>query len=601
MRLQIPLGPSSDRPRRPGALLLSVFLLAAGCGGSEPAAPEETSTSTPELALPDRVEVPSPDRPVTELELVEDHSEAVANRLVDLADKLRRRDFGAALDWFDGSFAAHGLVGLAEPEVEPLPLDAERHTWDVTTAPVVGRDGFLAGLQEWIGPWKRVETVVWKVKAAEFQTGRPVWGTVRLKITVLGTDERGGPRHVSAWARTRVEKILGEWRLTHLGLESLKEERREAYLFSDVSAAAGVAHAGIRFGQPGNERFAWNGAAAGDADGDGLYDLFVPSAQRNFLYIARDDDGVLAFDDQTEERGVGGSAGGTGCVFFDLEGDGDQDLALADVGWREPDGAIGGNRLRFYRNGGEGKFEEAGAELGFDRLAYGYTLVVLDRDLDGFLDLYLCNYGRPQAEPNNSWLQASNGMPNVLFANDGGTRLVDATEAAGMADSSWSYAAAAADFDVDGDQDLYVANDYGHNHLWRNDGAGGFADAAEALGVRDLGNGMGTSWGDLDNDGGLDLYVANMSSTAGNRILRRLQQQDGVTADLKKMAAGNSVFLAHGEPRGDSPGFERLSRDAGGVGGAWAWSPALFDLDLDGRLDVFNANGFVTGDTAADT
>ena len=584
-----------DRPPPLRLPSLGLLLLAA-CGGGEG---EGTPGPPPGADRPDAVVIPVPDRPVVDMGTVEDFSEIVANRFVDLADKLRRRDFDAARDWLDPAFAGHGWTGLGAPEVTDLSLGASRHAWDVSAPPVVGRAGFLDQLQAWIGPWERMETVVWKVKAAEFQRGTPPWGRVRAQITLMGDDREGGPRSIVAWAQTRVERSGGNWVLTHLALESLTEERRPAPIFTDVSAATGLAFAGTRFGQPGNKRFAWNGAAAGDADGDGLFDLFLPSEGRNFLYLARQEDGVQTFVEEGAQRGVGGPAGGTGCVFFDLEGDGDQDLALADVGWERADGSRGGNPLRFYRNDGSGSFDEVGSELGFDRLCYGYTLVVLDHDLDGALDLFLCNYGRQQDEPNNSWVQATNGMPNVLFANRDGRALEDVTEAVGIRDTFWSYAAAAADFDLDGDQDLYVANDYGRNQLWQNDGRGGFEDTADELGVGDLGNGMGASFGDLDSDGALDLYVANMSSTAGNRILRRLQRQDGAAADLRKMASGNSIFRLRGANGGAR--FDRLDPGAGGINGAWAWSVALFDLDLDGRLDVFNANGFVSGDSAADT
>jgi hypothetical protein len=105
---------------------------------------------------------------------------------------------------------------------------------------------------------------------------------------------------------------------------------------------------------------------------------------------------------------------------------------------------------------------------------------------------------------------------------------------------------------------------------------------------------MGAAFGDLDNDGRVDLYVSNMSSTAGNRILKRLSESSG-TRDLLKMAAGNSIFMAAGGT------FERLDPALGGIGASWAWAPALFDLDLDGRLDVYCASGFVSGDSLADT
>ena len=167
----------------------------------------------------------------------------------------------------------------------------------------------------------------------------------------------------------------------------------------------------------------------------------------------------------------------------------------------------------------------------------------------------------------------------------------------GLAGDRWTYACAAADHDGDGDLDLYVANDYGSNQLWSNQGDGTFVDVAGELGVTDQGNGMGVTWGDFDCDGRLDLYVANMSSTAGNRILKRLKESlpEGDRKALQKAAAGNSVFVA----RGDA--FERMPASAGGTGGNWAWSAAVVDLDLDACLDVFCVNGFNTGDLPHDT
>ncbi|MEL6715329.1 MAG: hypothetical protein AAFP86_16240, partial [Planctomycetota bacterium] len=101
-------------------------------------------------------------------------------------------------------------------------------------------------------------------------------------------------------------------------------------------------------------------------------------------------------------------------------------------------------------------------------------------------------------------------------------------------------------------------------------------------------------------DGRLDLYVSNMSSTAGNRILGRLGDEldADVHALLKKLAAGNSIFLAGGSAE---DGFQRLPRERGGIDASWAWSAALFDVELDGDLDVFCANGFITGELPFDT
>jgi hypothetical protein len=586
--------------RSTGGTVALLVLLGAGCSPAErppekaqaPAAlssaPSAASTTA---AAPAKVEVPVPDAPVVHMDAVEDSSEAVANTLVELADKLRRRDFGAAMAWFAPEFAGHALAPLPLAKEELLALAAEKESADVAQARVVDGPGFLESLRARIGAWARVEAVTPKVKAAEFQAGLPAWGKVRQQWTFIGSDELGGPRSLVIWAQTRVESRAGRWVLTALALESLDEFRRSAPIFRDVATAAGVAHAGIRFGKPGTESFAWNGAALGDADGDGLEDLFVPSRPRNFLYRARAEGG---FVDEAEARGVARPGGGTGAVFFDFDNDRDQDLALAEVGW-VTGSEVGGNALRLWVNDGAGRFTERGAELGLGEPCHGFSLAVLDADRDGFLDLYVCNYGRVEAEPNNSWVQATNGTPDRLYRNLEGRGFREEAVERGLADTSWSYAAAAADFDADGDTDLYVANDYGTNSLWVNDGTGRFTDRASAAGVTDLGNGMGAAWGDLDNDGRLDLYVANMSSTAGRRILERMLQKESLWKDLSKMAAGNSIFLNRGES------FELLPSKQGGIGASWAWAPALFDLDLDGRLDVYCCSGFVTGDTAADT
>jgi hypothetical protein len=355
-----------------------------------------------------------------------------------------------------------------------------------------------------------------------------------------------------------------------------------------------VDHWAERLGTPENSNFYWRGAAIADVNQDGWFDIFTSIGPRNFLYLSRGDG---TFHDATESAGLLKPGGVTSPLFFDYDRDGDPDLLCAHVGW-ERDGVPHGESLHLYRNDGEAHFTEVSAEVGLDWIhVNAFSTVAADFDGDGWLDVYICAYQRLDAEYPNSWHDATNGKPNVLLRNLGGKKFENIAGSSGVEGLAWSYAAAAADFDEDGDQDLYVANDYGSNNLYVNRGDGTFEDLAEQYGVLDTGNGMGATWGDLDGDGDLDLYVSNMSSAAGQRILKRIADSSstGIEATLFKLAAGNSIFLQN------ENGFTRLAPGKGGVLASWAWGASLLDLDLDGHLDVYVANGFISGDSPKDT
>lgn len=591
------------------ALCVSLSVLAlASCGGGEdagstPAAPEASSAAASAApALPDRIEIGTPADPHRSVEFVEDESETIADSLLELSDALQRRRFDGLEAWFADDFAGHALDAVPVDSESPLPAGSVRAVHDADRARIVDRDGFVASLRALLEPWTRVDSVLWKVKAAEFERARPRWGRLEIALRFLGRTEGGGVVSVHGKAVARATFSRGKYTIDRLRLKSMETDSREAPMFVDVAAATGLAHTWARFGTPDNDSFHWNGAAAADVDADGDWDLFVPSDGRNFFYVAQPDG---TWSEEADARGLAQPDSGTGAVFFDVDRDGDQDLLVGHVGWREgASGELAGETLVLYANDGAGSFERV-AVPGLDRPLVAYTLTVFDADGDGWLDVHVCGYGRVEVEHNDSWVEATNGSPNALLRNfgadDEGAFLgfSDVSATAGITDDRWSYAAAAADVDEDGDMDLYIANDYGSNRLWINDGGGTFTDGADTFGLTDTGNGMGVSFGDLSGDGRLDVYVSNMSSTAGNRILRRLG--DDIDAEthalLTKLAAGNSIFV-----RGEEDArFERLPADRGGIGASWAWSPALVDLDLDGDLDVFCTNGFVTGKLAFDT
>jgi len=228
-----------------------------------------------------------------------------------------------------------------------------------------------------------------------------------------------------------------------------------------------------------------------------------------------------------------------------------------------------------------------------------------DYDLDGDLDVYVVSYGQRFLADGESggpipYHDANNGGPNMLLRNDGNWKFTDVTTESGldMNNRRWSHAASWEDYDADGDFDLYVANDFGRNNLYRND-SGKFVDVAGAAGVEDIACSMSVTWGDYDQDGRMDLYVGNMFSSAGLRITEQARfhadAPDQLRADLRRHARGNSLF--HNEGDGT---FRDVSEEADVTMGRWAWGSNFVDINNDGREDLVVANGFITGSDTKD-
>ena len=282
-------------------------------------------------------------------------------------------------------------------------------------------------------------------------------------------------------------------------------------------------------------------------------------------------------------------------LFLDLDNDADQDLVLATT--------LG---VIFLENDGRGSFTVRASKLVPE--AAPLALAAADYDLDGDLDLYAGCYSLRRSNLGEGgqllgrpipYHDANNGGRNVLFRNDRNWKFSDATLKLGLDQNNRRFTLAASweDYDDDGDPDLYVANDYGRNNLFRNDrdanGDSRFIDVAKEAAVEDLSAGMSVSWADADGDGDRDLYVSNMWSSAGNRVAYQRNFQSGADpsarAEFQRHARGNSLFLNNGNGT-----FSDASVQAGVAMGRWAWGSTFADLNNDGREDIFVANGFIS-------
>jgi len=336
----------------------------------------------------------------------------------------------------------------------------------------------------------------------------------------------------------------------------------------------------------GLDAVANHGLAIGDVNGDELDDIYVcqQGGLPNRLFI-QNPDGTLR--DVTEQSGTGWLDYCAAALFLDLDNDGDRDLVISQD-----------FRVLVMSNDGSGKFT---LEFGSSTKAQSFSLAAADYNNDGLVDFYICGYNPSRAEMRGGAMgepmpfnDANNGGQNILWRNDGNFKFTDVTASVGLEQNNtrYSFAAAWEDYDNDGDQDLYVANDYGRKNLYRND-AGKFSDVAAALGVEDRGSGMSVSWADFDHDGSMDLYTSNMFSSAGNRITYQPQFKanvpENVRAEFQQIARGNSLFQAvPGAP------FKDVSVEAGVTIGRWAWGSKFVDFNNDGLDDILVTNGFIT-------
>ncbi len=327
-----------------------------------------------------------------------------------------------------------------------------------------------------------------------------------------------------------------------------------------------------------------HGLAVGDVNGDGLEDLFYceTGGLPNRLYVQQGDGTLL---DHSAEGNLDYLEPSSSALLVDLDNDGDADLVMSS-----------GRNLLFFENDGKAQFTRRRV---MQTGSVARSLTAVDFDLDGLLDIYVCGYfGQSQDQAGIGrplpYHDANNGVRNYLLDNVGSWDFADVTEAVGLESNNrrFSYAAAWEDYDQDGDLDLYVANDFGRNNLYRNDD-GRFTDVAAEAGVEDLSAGMSVSWGDYNRDGLPDLYVGNMYSAAGNRVAYQRQYRAGdqneTIAQYQRHARGNSLFAN----RGDGT-FQDVSLEAAVTMGRWAWGSNFADLNNDGWEDLVVANGLVT-------
>jgi hypothetical protein len=354
--------------------------------------------------------------------------------------------------------------------------------------------------------------------------------------------------------------------------------------FIDTAQQAGI-RIHVVSGDPHEKKYLIESIGGGlaiiDYDADGWMDLYVVNGStlkgkpetRSALYRNHRDG---TFTDVTSAAGVPNRGWGKGALAADFNGDGHQDLYILN---------LGPNVL--YLNNGDGTFRDATKQSGLGDPRWSTAAAAADYDRDGDLDIFVANYLEYDLNnlPTEGKFCSYQNMPvacgprglkgalDALYRNNGNGTFTDVASELGIdAESYYGLAAAWGDFDNDGDPDLFVANDNTPNQLYRNNGDGTLTEVGIEANVAFSEDGreqacMGVAFDDLDNDGRLDIMVTNFSDDY-NTLYRN---------------TGKAGFI-------DDSHRARLVADS------WSdlsWGVGFVDFNNDGWKDVFVANGHI--------
>ncbi len=473
----------------------------------------------------------------------------------------------------------------------------------------VDRAGALAEWSAYRKAFSGVEEAGLHVHQLEQWGGSTLVATVRFELigTPAGAPRAGIDRAIFRMSFDRTPEGLRILSASFVEGDRVIGDRPH---FEDVSRTAGIDFANAYYPKFLDDslrfkmiRYGPGGITAADYDNDGFYDLFVPDGVASRLFRNRGDG---RFEDVTARAGLSGLDGVSVGVFADYDNDGHKDFFVSRTF----------NPNQLFHNNGDGTFTDVTAGSGIDADCCTTVASWGDYDNDGDLDLYVGRYLDPRTKIPTTFY-ARNGEPNQLYRNDGGGKFTNVTAQAGVGEVGLCLGSVFGDYDNDGYADLYVVNDFGRKTLYRNNRNGTFTDVTVKSGTLDYGAGMSAAMGDYDNDGDLDMYVANIRSEERwfaeaptvwrymfNSVRQNVWWTDmplyfemfrqsgfGFVGVFQQMAKGNSIF----RNRGDGT-FDDVTWQAGGNPLGWFWGSSFADFDNDGLLDVYSANGWVYND-----